>query len=72
MISMKFIVGKLIHTMNLSPIEIQTSKSKKTIVRYEQYWVQIQSPIGDEIDSIINQEIRHHSLAIIYQHQVLD
>ena len=72
MISLKFIIGKLIHMMNLTSNEIKTLKSKKTIKQCEQYWAQILNLIGDEIVSILNQQISNHNSIIIYLHQGLD
>lgn len=57
LISMRFIIGKLIHMMNLSSNEIKASKSKETIKHCNKYWSEIKNLIGDEIDSILNQQI---------------
>ena len=55
MISINFILRKVLSMMNLPFDNISISKSKKTLAFYDQYWVSIMSLIGDKIKKIINQ-----------------
>ena len=53
MISINFILHKVLSMMNLPFNNIQISKSKKTLAFYNQYWANIMSLIGDKINDII-------------------
>ena len=54
MISINFILRKVLNMMNLPFENIPISKSKKTLAFYNQYWDSIISLIGDKIKSIIH------------------
>ena len=53
MISINFILRKVLSMMNLLFDNISISKSKKTLAFYDQYWVKIMTLIGNKIKSII-------------------
>ena len=53
MISIIYILRKLLNMMNLPFDNIPISKSKRTLAFYDQYWASIMSLIGDKIKSII-------------------
>ena len=53
LISINFILRKVLSMMNLPFENIPISKSKKTLAFYNQYWVSIMSLIGDRIKDII-------------------
>ena len=53
MISMNFILRKVLSMMNLPFDNIPISKLKKTLAFYNQYWDSIMSLIGDRIKDII-------------------
>ena len=53
MISINFIVRKVLSMMDLPFEDIPISKSKKTLALYEKYWTSIMSLIGDRIKNII-------------------
>ena len=52
MISINFILCKVLSMMNLPFEEIPISKSKKTLASYNKYWAKIMSLIGDKINNI--------------------
>ena len=52
MISIYFILRKVLSMMNLSFDKIPISKSKQTLKFYNEYWAKIMSQIGDEINNI--------------------
>ena len=54
MISINFILCKILSMMNLQFENISISKSKKTLAFYNQYWDSIISLIGEKIKGIIN------------------
>ena len=45
---------QLFKMLRLPYKDINVTKSKKTLKYYKQYWEQLQSLIGDRIQSIIN------------------
>ena len=53
MISINFILRKVLSMMDLPFDDIPISKSKKTLVSYEKYWTSIMTLIGDRIKNII-------------------
>ena len=53
MIDINFLIKKILHMLNID-FDIEISKSKKTISKYEDYWDKIQLLIGDKIHLIIN------------------
>ena len=53
MIDINVLIKKILHMLNID-FEINISKSKKTISKYEDYWDKIQLLIGDKIHLIIN------------------
>ena len=53
MISINFIIRKVLSMMNLPFDKIPISKSKKTLAFYNRYWSEIMSLIGDEILAIL-------------------
>ena len=53
MISINFILRKLLKMMGIPYKKIPISKSKKTLAFYNKYWASIMSLIGDEIKSIV-------------------
>ena len=53
MISIIYILRKLLNMMNLPFDNIPISKSKRTLAFYDQYWASIMSLIGDKIKSIV-------------------
>ena len=55
MISINFILRKLLKMMNLPFDNIPISKSKRTVASYEKYWNDTLLLIGDVIKTIINQ-----------------
>ena len=54
MIKMNFILKQLFIMLELPYDKIPISKSKRALALYEQYWTNIQSLIGDKIQSIID------------------
>ena len=52
MISINFILRKVLSMMKLPFDNIPISKSKKTLAFYNQYWANIMSLIGDKINNI--------------------
>ena len=54
MVSVYFILHKILRMMNLQFENIPISKSKKTLTFYNQYWDSIISLIGEKIKGIIN------------------
>ena len=53
MISVNFILQKVLSMMGIPYKKIPISKSKKTLAFYDQYWVKIMTLIGDKIKAII-------------------
>ena len=53
MISINFILRKLLKMMGIPYKKIPISKSKKTLAFYNKYWASIMSLIGDKIRSIL-------------------
>ena len=53
MISINFILRKVLSMMNLPFDKIPITKSKKTLAFYNEYWAKIMSLIGDKILAII-------------------
>ena len=53
MISINFILRKVLSIMDLPFDDIPITKSKKTLAFYNQYWVSIMSLIDDKIKDII-------------------
>ena len=53
MISINFIIRKVLSKMGLPFDEIPISDSKKTLVSYKKYWTSIMTLIGDDIKRII-------------------
>jgi len=53
MISVNFIMRRILKMMGMTYEKIPISKSKKTLAFYDQYWASIMSLIGDKIKSII-------------------
>ena len=53
MISINFILRKVLSMMEIDYSQIPISKSKKTLDFYDQYWASIMSLIGDKINKII-------------------
>ena len=53
MISVNFILRKVLSMMGIPYKKIPISKSKKTLAFYDQYWVKIMTLIGDKIKTII-------------------
>ena len=53
MISVNFILRKVLSMMGIPYKKIPISKSKKTLAFYDQYWVKIMTLIGDKIKAII-------------------
>ena len=53
MISINFIIRKVLSMMNLPFDKLPLTKSKKTMASYEKYWKQINELIGDKIKEII-------------------
>ena len=54
MICIKFIMKQLFKMLGLPYKDINVTKSKRTLKYYELYWKNVQSLIGDKIQSIIN------------------
>jgi len=54
-ISIKFILKQLFKMLGLPYTGINLTKSKRTLTYYEQYWEKVQSLMGNEIQSIINE-----------------
>ena len=54
MICIKFIMKQLFRMLGIPHEDIQETKSKKTLRYYKRYWKNVQSLIGDKIQSIIN------------------
>ena len=53
MISINFIIRKVLRMMDIPFDNIPISKSKKTLASYEKYWTLIISLIGDRVKTII-------------------
>ena len=53
MISIKYVIKQL-KMLRLPYKDINVTKSKRTLTYYKQYWKNVQSLIGDKIQSIIN------------------
>ena len=53
MISVNFIMRRILKMMGMTYEKIPISKSKKTLAFYDQYWASMMSLIGDKIKSII-------------------
>ena len=53
MISVNFIIVKILKMMKLSHSNVKVTKSKRTLSSYERYWDQIISMIGGKIKEII-------------------
>ena len=53
MISVKFIIKKLFMMLKLPYKNIQVTKTKKTLEYYEEFWMDVESLIGDKIKSIL-------------------
>ena len=54
MISVKYIITRLLKMFGLPYKDISVTKSKMTLKYYKQYWKKIQLLIGDRIQSIVN------------------
>ena len=54
MISINFIIRKVLSMMNLPFDNIPISASKKTLVFYNQYWDSVMTIIGDKILAILH------------------
>ena len=54
MISIKYVIKQLLKMLRLPYKDINVTKSKRTLTYYKQYWKNVQSLIGDKIQSIIN------------------
>ena len=54
MISIKYVIKQLFKMLRLPYKDINVTKSKRTLTYYKQYWKNVQSLIGDKIQSIIN------------------
>ena len=54
MISIKYVIKQLLKMLRLPYKDINVTKSKRTLTYYKQYWKNIQSLIGDRVQSIIN------------------
>ena len=54
-ISIKFIIKKILKRMKLSHSYVKVTKSKRTKTTYQHYWNQIILLIGDKIKRIINE-----------------
>ena len=54
MISIKYVIKQLLKMLRLPYKDINVTKSKRTLTYYKQYWKNVQSLIGDRIQSIIN------------------
>ena len=55
MISVNFILTKILKMMKLPHSYVKVTKSKKTLASYEKYWNHINRLIGDKIKKIINE-----------------
>ena len=55
MISVNFILAKILKMMKLPHSYVKVTKSKRTKVIYQYYWDQIILLIGDKINRIINE-----------------
>ena len=53
MISVNFIIRKILKMMKISYDQIPVSRSKRTLAFYNKYWTQIIALIGDKIEAII-------------------
>ena len=53
-ISIKYVIKQLLKMLRLPYKDINVTKSKRTLTYYKQYWKNVQSLIGDKIQSIIN------------------
>ena len=53
MISVNFIMRRIFKMMGIPYKKIPTTKSKKTLAFYNQYWASIMSLIGDKMKSIV-------------------
>ena len=54
LISIKFIIKQLFKKLDLPYDDIEVTKSNKTLKYYEEFWADVESLIGDKIQSIIN------------------
>ena len=54
MISVNFILAKILKMMKLPHSYVKVTKSKKTLASYEKYWKQMNELIGDKMKEIIN------------------
>ena len=54
MISVNFILAKILKMMKLPHSYVKVTKSKRTLASYERYWTLIISLIGDKIKGIID------------------
>ena len=52
MISVNFIIAKILKMMKLPYSYVKVTKSKKTLAFYNKYWANIMSLIGDKINNI--------------------
>ena len=55
MININFILQKIFMMLNLPHEKIKTTKSKRTLEKYDQYWKDILSLISDKITKIIQE-----------------
>ena len=55
MISVNFILAKILKMMKLPHSYVKVTKSKKTIITYQQYWIDVMCLIGKKIKGIINE-----------------
>ena len=55
MININFILQKIFKMLNLPHEKIKTTKSKKTLEKYDQYWEDILTLIFDKIDTIVKE-----------------
>ena len=60
MISINFILRKLLNLMNIPCDEIPISKWAKTIAFHNKYWSKIMTIIGDKILAILHNGTSHH------------
>ena len=54
LISINFIIKKIMKRMKLSHSYVEITKSKKTLASYEKYWKQMNELIGHKMKEIIN------------------
>ena len=55
MININFILKQIFKMLDLPFEKVKTSKSKKTLQSYEQYWKDIKTLIIDEINTIVKE-----------------